>query len=168
MTTKEQERKALAQIRKIVEGLGENSYVGTAFEGCFEMAEENIDCDFGNSARWYIEETHRLKEQLKQEQKKHEDELSEWMHSYKKLSDIKSELSVKLEETADRVAAAQKQADEEVKELHLELNNGEEYNGRFSEIRYINRDGFQFITVFEPCGWAVSYKMDDIKSLYID
>ena len=49
MTTKEQERKALAQIRKIVEGLGENSYIGTAFEGCFEIAESNIENDFACS-----------------------------------------------------------------------------------------------------------------------
>lgn len=49
MTTKEQERKALAQIRKIVEGLGEGSYVATAFEGCFELAESNIEYDFGES-----------------------------------------------------------------------------------------------------------------------
>lgn len=33
MTTKEQERKALAQIKKIVESLGEGSYIATAFEG---------------------------------------------------------------------------------------------------------------------------------------
>lgn len=54
MTTKEQERKTLAQIRKIVEGLGEGSYVGMAFEGCFEIAEENIENDFGCSMkqRW--------------------------------------------------------------------------------------------------------------------
>ena len=54
MTTKEQERKALEQIRKIVEGLGENSYIGTAFEGCFEIAEENIKNDFACSMkqRW--------------------------------------------------------------------------------------------------------------------
>lgn len=49
MTTKEQERKALAQIRKIVDGLGEGSYIGTAFEGCFELAESNIEYDFGES-----------------------------------------------------------------------------------------------------------------------
>lgn len=49
MTTKEQERKALAQIRKIVEGLGENSYLSFAFEGCFEKAEENIENDFACS-----------------------------------------------------------------------------------------------------------------------
>lgn len=51
MTTKEQERKALAQIRKIVEGLGENSHIGTAFEGCFEIAEENIENDFACSMK---------------------------------------------------------------------------------------------------------------------
>lgn len=51
MTTKDQERKALAQIRKIVEGLGENSYIAMAFEGCFEIAEENIDNDFGCSMK---------------------------------------------------------------------------------------------------------------------
>ncbi len=54
MATKEQERKALAQIRKIVDGLGEDSYIGMAFEGCYEIAEENIDNDFGCSMkqRW--------------------------------------------------------------------------------------------------------------------
>ena len=45
MTTKEQERKALDQIRKIVESLGEDSYIGYAFEGCFEDAEYNIQND---------------------------------------------------------------------------------------------------------------------------
>lgn len=46
MTTKERERQALAQIRKIVAVLGEESYIGKAFEGCFEIAEENINNDF--------------------------------------------------------------------------------------------------------------------------
>lgn len=49
MTTKEQERKALEQIRKIVDGLGEGSYIATAFDGCFRDAEENIENDFANS-----------------------------------------------------------------------------------------------------------------------
>lgn len=46
MATKEQERKALEQIKAIVAKLGEDSYIGTAFEGCFEIAEDNIDNDF--------------------------------------------------------------------------------------------------------------------------
>lgn len=49
--TKEQERKALEKIRKIVADLGENSYIGMAFEGCFEIAEENIENDFGCSMK---------------------------------------------------------------------------------------------------------------------
>lgn len=45
-TTKQQEREALAKIKKIVEALGEDSYIGAAFAGCFELAEENIEFDF--------------------------------------------------------------------------------------------------------------------------
>ena len=57
MSTKEQELKALEKIRKIVEDLGEESYIGTAFEGCFEIAEENIENDFACSMknRWETE-----------------------------------------------------------------------------------------------------------------
>lgn len=51
MTMKEQERKALEQIKKIVAGLGEDSYIGTAFEGCFEIAENNIENDFACSMK---------------------------------------------------------------------------------------------------------------------
>lgn len=46
MATKQQEYKALAKIRKIVESLGEDSYIGAAFTGCFELAEQNIEFDF--------------------------------------------------------------------------------------------------------------------------
>jgi len=54
MATKEEELKALEQIRKIVEGLGEDSYIGIAFEGCLDDAEENIRNDFALSmnGRW--------------------------------------------------------------------------------------------------------------------
>lgn len=47
--TKDQEREALAKIRKIVESLGAGSYLEMTFAGCFEQAEENINNDFGNN-----------------------------------------------------------------------------------------------------------------------
>ncbi len=52
--TKQQEREVLAAIRKMVEELGPQSYLATAFEGCFEDAESNIENDFSDSmkARW--------------------------------------------------------------------------------------------------------------------
>lgn len=55
MTTKEQELKALAQIIKIVDGLGECSYVAAAFEGCFEIAEDNVRNDFVCSMKQRME-----------------------------------------------------------------------------------------------------------------
>lgn len=82
MTTKEQERKALAQIKKIIDGLGENSYVGTAFEGCFEVAEENIENDFACSMKQRVEsaekarsKAHDKAEELKAELKKAQEEI---------------------------------------------------------------------------------------------
>lgn len=55
--TKEQERKALEKIKKIVKGLGKNSYIGTAFEGCFEIAESNIENDFADSMKERYEQS---------------------------------------------------------------------------------------------------------------
>lgn len=49
MATKDEERKALEKIRKIVDGLGEGSYLSMAFEGCFSDAVENIENDWGCS-----------------------------------------------------------------------------------------------------------------------
>lgn len=49
--SKEEERKALDKIKKIVHSLGDDSYVGTAFEGCFEIAEENINNDWACSMK---------------------------------------------------------------------------------------------------------------------
>lgn len=51
IATKEQERKALEQIKKIVEGLGPDSYIGTAFDGVFGVAEYNINNDAACSLR---------------------------------------------------------------------------------------------------------------------
>ena len=64
MTTKEQERKALEQIKKIIASLGEDSYVATAFEGCFEIAEENIENDFGCSMKDRAESAEKRAEDL--------------------------------------------------------------------------------------------------------
>lgn len=67
MTMKEQERKALEQIKKIVAGLGEDSYIGMAFEGCFEVAAQNIENDWGCSMKQRAEAAER---DLKEAEKK--------------------------------------------------------------------------------------------------
>lgn len=60
MTTKVQERTALEKIRKIVADLGEDSYIGTALDGALELADSNIENDFGDSARYFIDRVREL------------------------------------------------------------------------------------------------------------
>lgn len=53
--TKQQERATLAAIRKMVEELGPQSYLATAFEVCFEDAEQNIEDDAAYSMKARLE-----------------------------------------------------------------------------------------------------------------
>ena len=68
--TKDQEREALEKIKAILDTLGLDSSVGTAFEGCLEIAEENIENDFAFSMKQRVEaavvENSRLKERVKE------------------------------------------------------------------------------------------------------
>lgn len=59
IATKDQERKALEEIRKIVDNLGENSYVGAAMDGVLELAENNIENDFTESMKDRIKEVEK-------------------------------------------------------------------------------------------------------------
>ena len=66
MTSKQEERKALEQIKKIVAALGENSYIATAFEGYFEIAEENIENDFACSMKQRKEAAEYAEDKLRE------------------------------------------------------------------------------------------------------
>lgn len=123
MTTKEQERKALEKIRKIVEELGENSYVGTAFEGCFEDAEENINNDFALSMndRWQTaaqrveelaEENSNLKVRIKNAEDqcmKAEDIANRYIGQYQEANDLSIQNWNKFREQEDRADALEKE-----------------------------------------------------------
>lgn len=67
MVTKEQERKALNQIKKIVDSLGEDSYIAMAFEGCFEDAETNIENDWACSWKQRAEQNDKYATQWEKE-----------------------------------------------------------------------------------------------------
>lgn len=103
IATKDQERKALEEIRKIVDNLGENSYVGAAMEGVLELAEDNIENDFVQSMKESVEtaekRTHELEEEnerLKATKEKLEEEracilpeeVKEWKDIIKLLDNI--------------------------------------------------------------------------------
>lgn len=67
IATKDQERKAIEEIRKIVENLGENSYVGAAMEGVLELAEDNIENDFTQSMKESAETAEKRAHELEEE-----------------------------------------------------------------------------------------------------
>lgn len=123
MTTKAQERKALEQIRKIVEGLGEESYIGRAFEGCFEMAQENIDNDFWNSpkeclrnARDNADEQRKKVQELKQELQEAKEDTQEWIKKYDRLHEKANEYANSAKENWNNF----REQEDKVEELELE------------------------------------------------
>lgn len=75
IANKEEERKALNKLKKIVEGLGENSYIAAAFDGCFEIAESNIENDFCCSMKQRYEREHEKAEYFRKSTSRLTDEL---------------------------------------------------------------------------------------------
>ncbi len=126
MTTKEQERKALEEIKAIVEKVGgDQSYIGMAFKGCFEIAEDNITNDFGDSwmDRWasivdennkHIDEVRQLKrdrEGMEAELETVRDQLEtvreirdEWIDEAKSTDERLTEIRLQYQESSSRVA----------------------------------------------------------------
>ena len=110
--SKQQERDALEKIRKIVDTLGLDSYLATAFAGCFQDAEDNIENDFAfsMSARWqHAEEQLKQKEaeieSLKAENarqaKEHEDDARRFAEKKQaEIDDLKVEIAVMKAEIA--------------------------------------------------------------------
>lgn len=114
IATKEQERKALAQITAIVDGLGPDSYIGTAFSGCFDLASQNIENDFALSM-----------EESRDYALRQYDDLAE---KYKALKEQFSAVNKAAAEKAAEVAALRQQLaerDREINALQLSLRNEE-------------------------------------------
>ena len=117
MATKAEERKALEQIKKIVEGLGGgNSYIGMALEGCFEIAESNIENDFGCS----------MQEQVAAMEKSRND----WMARCKYMELEHKKIVQELEAAKDNADALSKRC----------VESAEEYHNRINEVQRLERE----------------------------
>ena len=138
MTTKEQERKVLAQIRKLVEGLGEDSYVGTALEGCWEIAEQNIENDWACSMKQRaesaenrievqakdIERLTHLKEHLEKSRAEAQEKAAQNFQEALKYADKVRTLEALVQESEQAgmdQMAIQNEKDSEIEELKLEI-----------------------------------------------
>lgn len=96
VATKEQERKAIQKIRKIVEELGENSYVGFAMEGVLELAEDNIREDTAYSMKKNAEIAWERADKAEKENKALEKEVEDLKKTVKKRRTTISELNTEL------------------------------------------------------------------------
>lgn len=124
IATKEQERKALAQIRKIIDGLGEDSYIGMAFEGCFEIAEENIENDFGCSMKQRVDAATKKASDL-------EKKVAELEHQLKKKELDERDLRLAIEkvkaEDSETITALRQQliSDDDLEDFRQLVSNHE-------------------------------------------
>lgn len=75
MATKQQEREALAKIAEIIKGLGQDSYIAAALDGCLDVAEENINNDFMCSMKERAEAAQKEADSLRVENRKQADGL---------------------------------------------------------------------------------------------
>lgn len=116
IATKEQERNALGKIKKIVEGLGNDSYVGTAFDGCIDIATQNIENDFMCSMKQRADEAEANFQKMKKaaeyyaaEQEKAEkerDDLKGQVFTRNELVSIKLLINNEIQRQEDVVASA--------------------------------------------------------------
>lgn len=102
--TKEEELKAIEKIEKIVHGLGQDSYVGSAMDGVLDMARENIRDDAANSWRgnseWWMHQYHDLKDELKgykKEVEKQNFEITQLHHSIEEQEEIANKKDERVE-----------------------------------------------------------------------
>lgn len=166
MASKEQERQALEKIKKIVKDLGEASYIAQAFDGCFEMAENNIDDDIWDSMKaqrnYYRDEAERLEKKIQ--------EIRESIQEIRESNRADNRLNIKI--TEDLKAKIKKLQNDNFR-LQRRERDARRYviiNGKcksFAEVRFINYEGFKFIKVVEKSGWTTSYKVEELTQLVI-
>lgn len=127
MATKDQERKAIAQIQKILAGLND-SYVCKALEGCLEIAEENIENDFWDSYKDRYEREKAKKEELVLKSEKMRQDGDYWKTMYNKLADKKAEMSAELNKNLNEIVYLKATIDAMKQERMEEVNKKDTEN----------------------------------------
>lgn len=112
--TKQQEREALDKIRKIVEQLGPDSYLATTFEGCFDLAAENIYNDWACSMADRVRDAEKRAEEA--EEKRIEAELG-----YNRLVDKLAEAEKDYEAAHAAAHAVAEEKDAEIAKLKARI-----------------------------------------------
>lgn len=105
--TKDMERKTLEKIKQMVEELGADSYLKAAFDGVYEIAEQNIENDWGCTTREYVEASFKVEEKARKER----EEIA------KQIENLKRELETKAQ---NEIAELEKKHREEIQRQKAE------------------------------------------------
>lgn len=103
--TKQQERDTLEKIQKTVEMLGPDSYLATAFDGCFDLAAENIENDWARSMADRVRRAEKRAAEL-------EDELAESVKDYEAAHAAAHEIAAQKDAEIEQLRAQLKQSQE--------------------------------------------------------
>ena len=103
--TKQQERDTLEKIQKMVEMLGPDSYLATAFDGCFDLAAENIENDWACSMADRVRRAEKRAAEL-------EDELAESVKDYEAAHAAAHEIAAQKDAEIEQLRAQLKQSQE--------------------------------------------------------
>ena len=123
MATKRNERETLEIIRQLVADLGEQSYLATAFQGCFEDAEQNIEFDWGCSQKRLAdaaaEKVTELEAKVKELEEKLRQEIAEKQQARDEAQEVIKKLEAKAlsDEDLEAVASILEGRAEEAEEL---------------------------------------------------
>lgn len=103
--TKQQERDTLEKIQKMVEMLGPDSYLATAFDGCFDLAAENIENDWACSMADRVRRAEKRAAEL-------EDELAKSVKDYEAAHAAAHEIAAQKDAEIEQLRAQLKQSQE--------------------------------------------------------
>lgn len=119
MVTKNDERKALEKIKKIVEELGDDSYIAVAFEGCFDIAEDNINNDMACS----MKQRYEIADKEAWEAQKSNKELKEKLEEANTLIETQNERITNLKLTRTEYIKEIDSLDMQIINLNEEITN---------------------------------------------
>ena len=120
--TKEQERQALAEIKKMVEALGKGSYIAAAFTGVFELAEQNIDGDLFLSYPDELEHTAHGREEIRKSAEKYAQDAVD-----------ATQRADHLQKTLTEAETARDEAQKELADTQAELEDLQKTNATLTE-----------------------------------
>mgnify|MGYP000611017138 CR=1 FL=1 len=129
MSTKQQEREALKKICEIVDALGPDSYIATAFEGCFEDAQENIENDWACSMKGRVDDLDQENTRLKERVKELEVKLAESDKDY----EAAHEAAIALTRERDDEISELKKKCEELGEAYKDMNRKRAEDSKIAE-----------------------------------